>query len=188
MRVVAPRVQSSSEDAVLRRYLGFAVAACLVDLATKDFAVRFLGPHGIERLSDRFSLMLVWNTGSAGGLSIGPFTTQINVLVTLLALGLVYSVVRPMAVVDARAVLPLGLVSGGALGNLLSMLAGPPGVADFLGIRITRETTIVANVADLSLWSGALLLAPVALTLVRLVRAERHAARNAAGRTLAPER
>lgn len=42
MRVVAPRVQSSSEDAVLRRYLGFAVAACLVDLATKDFAVRFL--------------------------------------------------------------------------------------------------------------------------------------------------
>lgn len=50
---------------------------------------------------------------------------------------------------------------------------GPPGVADFIGIRLTKDTTIVANVADFALWTGALLLAPVAMTLVRLVREER---------------
>lgn len=173
MRSLSSKVQRSVEDPVVRRYLIIAVMTCLVDLCTKEIAVRSLGEHGLVTLSERFALMLVWNTGSAGGLSIGPFTTELNVLMTLLALGLVFSVVRPMAAVDARAVLPLALVTGGAVGNLLSMLGGPPGVADFIGIRVTRETTIVANLADFSLWSGAMLLAPVALTLIRMVRAER---------------
>ncbi|BAH40059.1 MAG TPA: hypothetical protein DGD08_12085 [Gemmatimonas aurantiaca] len=160
-------------DPVIRRYLGIAFLACLADLCTKEAAVRSLGEYGFVSLTDRFALMLVWNTGSAGGISIGPFTTELNVIITLLAMGLVLSVVRPMAAVDPRATLPLALVSGGAAGNLLSMLWGPPGVADFIGIRLTKDTTIVANVADFALWTGALLLAPVAMTLVRLVREER---------------
>lgn len=160
-------------DPVVRRYLGVAFLACMADLCTKEVAVRALGEYGFVSLTDRFALMLVWNTGSAGGISIGPLTTELNVLITLLAVGLVLTVVRPMTAIDARATLPLALVSGGAAGNLLSMLAGPSGVADFIGIRLTKDTTIVANVADFSLWLGALLLAPVAMTLVRLVREER---------------
>jgi lipoprotein signal peptidase len=172
-RPVSASTAGSVSDPVIRRYLGFAVLACLADLCTKEVAVRSLGEHGFVSLTDRFALMLVWNTGSAGGVSIGPFTTELNVLMTLLAMGLVFTVVRPMAAIDPRATLPLALVSGGAAGNLLSMLWGPSGVADFIGIRLTKDTTIVANVADFALWTGALLLAPVVLTLVRMVRAER---------------
>ena len=69
----------------------------------------------------------------------------------------------------------LGLVSGGALGNLASIVAGPKGVADFLAVRLTQNVTMVANVADLFLWSGALMLIPVAITVLRMARAERGA-------------
>ncbi len=162
-------------DDAIRRYMGIAIAACGVDLLTKEIAVRSLGETGLVTLTERLSLTLVWNTGAAGGVSIGPFTWLLNVVITVLALGLVVSVVRAMAAVDARSTLALGLVSGGALGNLASIVAGPRGVADFLAVRLTDDVTMVANVADLFLWVGALALVPVGATLVRMAREERAA-------------
>lgn len=191
MRLSLPSVLSAQtlSDPVTRRYLGITMAACLVDLATKWVAVRSLGEWGLYPLSERFWFTLVWNTGAAGGVSIGPFTWLINVIVTVAALYLVMTVVRPMAAVDPRATISLGLVSGGAFGNLFSIVAGPRGVADFIAIRLTEETTMVANVADLFLWAGALMLVPVGATLVRLVRAERaeHAERRSAVFAIDPE-
>jgi signal peptidase II len=160
-------------DTAIRRFLGIAGVACALDLLTKEAAVRGLGEYGLVPMTERLWLTLVWNTGAVGGVSMGPFTWLINTLVTVLALGLVLSVVRPIAALDQRATTALGLVSGGAVGNLLSMMAGPVGVADFIAIRLTEDTTMVANVADFFLWSGALLLIPVGATLVRLARLER---------------
>ena len=166
-------------DAVMRQFARIALIGCAFDLATKELAVRVLNDQMIG-LGSRFSLMLVWNLGAAGGVQIGPMTAGINAIVTVLAIGLVATVVRPIAALDPRAPLPLGLVSAGALGNLLSIVAGPEGVADFLGVRLTADTTVVVNVADLMLWTGSLLLVPVALRLLQAHRAERVA------RTLAP--
>jgi signal peptidase II len=95
------------------------------------------------------------------------------VLVTLLAIGMVLIVVRPLSAVDTRATTGLGLVSGGAMGNLASIMAGPAGVADFIGIRLSGDTTMVANIADFFLWGGALLLIPVCATLARMAHLER---------------
>ena len=160
-------------DTVRARFIGMTAAVAGVDLLAKEIAVRSLGSTGVVPFSDRFSLFVVFNTGSAGGVQVGPYTWQLNVLVTLLAVGLIASVVQAMATIDRRAIRALSLVAGGAVGNLLSMLFGPEGVADFLAIRLTGETTIVANVADFALWAGAAMLAPVALLLFRLARAER---------------
>lgn len=168
-------LQSFFRDDAIRRYMGIAIAACGVDLLTKEIAVRSLGETGLVTLTERLSLTLVWNTGAAGGVSIGPFTWLLNVVITVLALGLVVSVVRAMAAVDARSTLALGLVSGGALGNLASIVAGPRGVADFLAVRLSDDVTMVANVADLFLWVGALALVPVGATLMRMAREERAA-------------
>lgn len=162
-----------SADPVYRRFALIAGLAALTDLATKEWAVRGLGEHGLVPLTERFSLFLVWNTGVAGGASVGPFTWLLNVLVTVAALYLVLTVVRPLAAVHPISVTSLGLVSGGAVGNLASMMAGPPGVADFLAVRVSDSTTMVANVADLHLWTGALLLAPVAVKLLQRLRDER---------------
>lgn len=164
-----------SGESPLHRYLGVAAIAAAIDLLTKEAAVRSLGEYGLYTLTDRFSLTVVWNLGAAGGTVVGPFAWLLNVVVSVLALGLVLSVVRPMAAVDPRSTVALGLVSGGALGNLASIVAGPKGVADFLAVRLTQNVTMVANVADLFLWSGALMLIPVAITVLRMARAERGA-------------
>ncbi|WP_396222990.1 signal peptidase II [Gemmatimonas sp.] len=162
-------------DPSLRRYLGIAGAAAAADLLTKEIAFRSLGEYGVVTLTDRLSLTLVWNLGAAGGMPVGPFTWLLNVVVTVLALGLVLSVVRSVAAVDPRSTVALGLVSGGAIGNLASIVAGPKGVADFLAVRLTEDVTMVANVADLFLWGGALVLIPVAITVLRRARDERGA-------------
>lgn len=170
---IATRVSRHLSDALQRRYYLVALTGMLVDLATKAVAVRSLGETGVVSVTDRLTFLLVWNTGAAGGVSMGPFTAQLNVLMTSLAVLLVVSVVRAIASIDPRAVYALGMVTGGALGNLASILGGHEGVADFIGVHLWGETTIVANVADLLLWSGALMLAPIAATLISRVRAER---------------
>ena len=172
---VVPQLGRST-SVTLVTFLAVAAIAATVDLLTKELATGLLADGRLVSVTDRIGFLLVYNTGSAGGLSIGPFTRSINVLVTMLAIGMVMRVVLPLASVDERAALPLGLLTGGACGNLASMLAGPEGVADFLAVRLGQWGTIVMNIADLFLWVGAMLLVPVVLRLLGAIRAERRAA------------
>lgn len=158
---------------VFAKFLSVAVLGAAADVVTKALASNLLTDGRIQPLTDRLSLMLVYNTGGAGGVTIGPFTGFVNVLVTLIAIAMVVRIVKPLAAVDSRSVMALGLVTGGAIGNLASMLFGPKGVADFLALRLTNTTSIVLNFADVLLWTGALLLVPVVLHLVSAVLAER---------------
>jgi signal peptidase II len=168
------RISLASRSAV-SGYLFAAAIAASADLLTKFVAVRMLGEERVVELFGRLSLMVVFNTGSAGGVMIGPYTWQLNVLVTLAAIVLISSVARPLIAVDRRAAVALGMVAGGAAGNLASMLLGPNGVADFLALRLAGDRVIVMNVADLCLWLGALALLPVVHSLFKAIRAEREA-------------
>jgi signal peptidase II len=174
----ASRVQGLFAS-VRMRFVALTAVVAAADLLSKELAVRSLGSHGFVPISERYSLFVVFNTASAGGVEIGPYTWELNVLVTALAVGLIASVVRELALLDRRAMWALSLVAGGAVGNLLSMMFGPEGVADFLAVRVSGDTTIVANVADLALWAGAAMLVPVAMLLIRKVRAERRATASA---------
>jgi lipoprotein signal peptidase len=171
----APSRSSSvtASSGVMTRYFALAGMAAAGDLLTKALAASVLTEGHMIALTKRVAFMLVYNTGSAGGVMIGPFTWALNVMVTLAAILMVMRIVTPMAAVDTRATLALALVSGGAFGNLASMVAGPEGVADFFAVGLTQSTTIVMNVADLMLWSGALLLVPVVLRLIGTMRTER---------------
>jgi signal peptidase II len=175
----SPSVSRSARPTALNRvwtrYLSIAAAAAAADLISKEIAARALGEGHLVPLTDRFSLMLLYNTGTAGGFTVGPFTWTLNVLLTVAAIAMVMRIVSPLSAVDPRATSALALVSGGAFGNLASMLSGPNGVADFFAVRLSGNTTIVMNVADLMLWSGSLLLVPVVLRLIGIVRAERAA-------------
>ncbi len=180
MRAAAsPSITRSLESAatnsrsVVVKYLAVVGIAAAVDLATKWSAGNALADGHVVGLLPRLSFMLVYNTGSAGGVTIGPYTWGLNVLVTIAALLMVMRIVSPLSAVDPRATLALGLVSGGAFGNLASMLAGPDGVTDFIALQLGGGTTIVMNVADLLLWSGALMLVPVVKNLVQIVRSQR---------------
>jgi len=162
------------------RFATLASIALSLDLLTKQWATNALDQGAIV-LSQWFSLMLVFNTGAAGGVSLGPYTWLINVVGTIFTIALVASVVVPLARVDRRSVLAMGLIAGGAAGNLASLFVEPRGVPDFLALQIPGAV-VVFNVADVALWGGAAVLAPIVWSLVLAVRAER---RLAARRQLA---
>jgi signal peptidase II len=169
-------ITNSSTPASRDRYVGlqfaaWAALAVAADLGTKFWAVTALA-DGRVVLSDWFSLMLVFNTGVAGGASIGAYTWHFNVLSTLATVALVVSVVLPLARVDRRAAMAMGLIAGGASGNLASLIGEPRGVPDFLAQRL-GDSILVYNLADVALWIGAALLVPVTLGLVKAVRTER---------------
>ena len=157
----------------MTRFFFLTAIAASVDLLTKAIATSALRDGQVIALTRRMALMLVYNTGATGGASWGAFTGVLNIAATVGAIAMVIWIIKPLAVVDSRALLALSLVTGGALGNLASMLAGPAGVADFFAVRLGDYAPIVMNVADLLLWGGAILLMPVIVTLVRAVRAGR---------------
>lgn len=161
----------SSAQHIALRFMAWATLVLMVDLITKQWAVVSLAERAVP-LGDWFSLFLVFNTGAAGGVSLGPYTWLINLVGTAATVAMVVAVVLPLARVDARASAAMGMVAGGALGNLASLLGEARGVPDFLALRLS-ETYVIFNVADVGLWSGALLLVPVTLGLVRIIRAER---------------
>ncbi|HYW32482.1 MAG TPA: signal peptidase II [Gemmatimonas sp.] len=169
----APGARSSFTVFVL-----VAITTMLADVVSKEAATVALANDRVVPLLERLSLFLVYNTGSAGGVMIGRYTWHLNVLATAAAIMLITSVANALIAVDRRATLALGLVAGGAAGNLASMLFGPAGVADFLAIQLAGDTTIVVNVADLALWGGALMLVPVAASLVSAIRVERRGERR----------
>jgi lipoprotein signal peptidase len=154
-------------------YLAIAGLVAMADWLSKTLAVGYLTDHSVL-FGNRFALMLVYNMGAAGGLSWGPHTWLINVGLTTFAVLTISVIVTHLAKIDTRAAVALGLVAGGAVGNLASMLGGPPGVADFLALRLGGRA-VVCNVADLALWSGALMLVPVVRSLMRAIRLERAA-------------
>lgn len=151
--------------------MGWATLVLLADLITKQWAVTSLADRSVPLL-DWFSMFLVFNTGAAGGLSLGPYTWLINLVGTTATIALVVAVVLPLARVDVRGAAAMGMVTGGALGNLASLLGEARGVPDFLALRM-QDRFVIFNVADLGLWAGALTLVPVTLGLVRIIRAER---------------
>ena len=160
----------------LKRYLWVAALAAAADGLSKFLVVRTFGVGGGYPISDRLALFVTFNQGGAGGgATLGAYTWHLNVLFTAFALVLITAIVRQLSAMDPRASLALGLVAGGALGNMASMVSGPPGVADFFAVQLSADTTIVMNMADAFLWSGSLLLLPVVARLVQLIRAEQRA-------------
>jgi lipoprotein signal peptidase len=145
--------------------------AAVADLATKQLAVSLLGSREIA-LGEGFSLMVVWNIGGPGGGAFGPTMWLSNVVMTTLAVIIMSVVAADLGRFNKLGAIALGLVTGGALGNLASMVAGPAGVADFLALHLA-DRSIVFNVADIALWSGAVLQVPVVVLLLRAIRSER---------------
>ncbi len=137
------------------------VTVTAADAVTKAMAQRFLPlpqlPH--EVLGNAVRLTLVYNPGAAFGISLGPYSRWIFmalIIAALFILARLYATTRPGNVTRTLA---LGLVCGGALGNLVDRLRSGMGVVDFIdvGVRDARWPTF--NVADMAVTIGAVVLA-----------------------------
>lgn len=132
-----------------------------LDQATKHWAVEALtGAQPVPVVADWFQLRLVYNSGAAFSLGTGStwvFTLLASVVVAVLLWNLPRVTHRGYAVA-------VGLLIGGAGGNLVDRLIREPGfgrgeVVDFFAL----PNFPVFNVADIGITSAALLIGLLAL-------------------------
>jgi signal peptidase II len=143
-----------------------AAVTLVLDQATKAWALVALD-EGVRRqvVGDLLGLQLLFNPGAALGIATG--TTW---LLTLVAIAVVVVIVRVSRRLGSRGwTVALGLLLGGALGNLTDRMIREPGVArghvvDF----IAYGDLFVGNVADIAIVAAAGLLMVLSLLGVRL--------------------
>jgi signal peptidase II len=140
---------------------GLVVGIVIADVITKFLAVTGLVPQRVPRevVGEWVRFTLVFNRGAAFGLHLGPWSRGIFLVLTVVALivlGRLYLSTRPD---DKLRIIALGMVCGGAIGNLIDRIRSPMGVVDFLDVGFHEWRWPTFNVADIAVSVGAFLLA-----------------------------
>ncbi len=137
-----------------------ALATIVLDLITKLVAeATLLRTPGVSIIGDWFQLRLVYNQGAAFGLHVGPYSRWIFFTVALLAVIVLARMSRSAPAGDRFRQLALGLVAGGAAGNLVDRIRSARGVVDFLDVGVGALRWPTFNVADIAVSCGAIALA-----------------------------
>lgn len=141
-------------------WLSLALVATL-DVLTKAAAHRLLVPQHIphEVLGNALRFTLVYNPGAAFGLNLGVYSRWIFLALTVLALVVLGRLYRDTLPEEWPRGLALGLVCGGAVGNLINRIWSAPGVVDFIDVGVGDLRWPTFNFADIGVSIGAFLLA-----------------------------
>jgi signal peptidase II len=155
----------------VRLLAGVALTVLVVDLVTKLLAVRYLEwQPPVRTLGGLVYVQLVRNPGAAFGLATGA-----TWLLTLIAVGVVLVIIRVAGRLRSRGwAVTLGLVLGGAMGNLVDRLFRYPGtfrgwVVDMISVFAPDgRVWPVFNAADSAICTGGVLLVLLAVLGVEL--------------------
>ena len=143
-----------------RVFWAAGIATVALDLVTKLIAeATLLRTPGVSVFGDWFQLRLVYNQGAAFGLHVGPYSRWIFFTVALVAVFVLARMSQAAPAGDRFRQLALGLVAGGAAGNLLDRILSSRGVVDFLDVGIGALRWPTFNVADIAVSCGAIALA-----------------------------
>jgi signal peptidase II len=154
-----PTVGEAAAPAPRRRLhllLGVAAVVLVLDIITKVLAVKLLTPgQPVPIIGDTVTWTLVRNSGAAFSMATG-YTWMLTVIATGVVVGIFWMGRR---LVSPWWAIGLGMILGGAMGNLVDRFFRSPGplqghVVDFLSIGWWP----VFNVADPSVVGGAILL------------------------------
>lgn len=161
---IRDRVDDERRPVTLRRkrmlFWSSALLILSLDVATKYVAHSEMREHARQpALGDWLRLTLLYNPGAAFGLSLGPYSRWLFTALSIVALVILAALYRSAARTDHARVLAIGLVIGGALGNLVNRLWSARGVVDWIDIGIGEHRWPSFNVADIGVSIGAVLLA-----------------------------
>ncbi|MEZ0382044.1 signal peptidase II [Mycobacterium sp. pW045] len=154
-----PATEAAPAPAPRRRLgllLSVAAVVLLVDVITKVLAVRLLTPgQPVSIIGDTVTWTLVRNSGAAFSMATS-YTWVLTLIASSVVLGIIWMSRR---LVSPWWAVGLGMILGGALGNLVDRFFRAPGhlqghVVDFLSIGWWP----VFNVADPAVVGGAILL------------------------------
>ena len=137
----------------------FTVA--IADVITKALAHTRLLPEHVPRpiLGDTLRLTLVYNPGAAFGLHVGPYSRWVFITLTIVALAVLAVLYLGTRAGDRLRVLAIGLVCGGAIGNLINRVWSTRGVVDFIDVGFGDRRWPTFNLADIGVSVGAFMLA-----------------------------
>ena len=145
----------------LRIALPLILLVLLVDCSTKDLAVTALSPEYTPHpvAGDVVRLTLAYNQDAAMGLPLGRYGRWPLVAIGVCIIGVLVRMLWRTPPGDRWRRISLGLVIGGALGNVTSRIMTPRGVVDFIDLGIGEARFYLFNVADIAVCAGALILA-----------------------------
>lgn len=146
-----------------------AAIVAVGDWLTKAVAARSVSSEPLV-FSENLRFAVVHNDASAFGLSAGAYTWQLNLVLTIAAMVLMIPVARELTQIDRAAPRALGLIMGGALGNLASLLISPPGVVDFIYVGFAGDSALVFNFADVAAYVGLAMMARTGYLIVAEMR------------------
>lgn len=158
---------AATKRRLTRLTVAIAVAVVLVDQLTKVWAVHTLEYRGepVRLLGSVLSLRLLYNSGAA--LSIAMGMTWLLTIIVIVVVVIIARVVRRIGSVSWA--VALGLLLGGALGNLTDRLVRPPGFAQgYVVDFIDYAGWFVGNVADIAIVGAAGLIIVLSLMGVGL--------------------
>jgi signal peptidase II len=136
------------------------LSVVVLDFLTKLAAeATLLRSSGRSVVGDWFQLRLVYNSGAAFGLDVGPYSRWIFLAVALVAVVALYRMSKTTPPGETFRQMALALVCGGALGNLIDRVRNPLGVVDFLDVGIGTLRWPTFNLADMAISCGAVALA-----------------------------
>ena len=155
-----------------------ATLVALGDLMTKQVALLWIGALDARTTSAAIRFGVVHNDKGAFGLTAGNYTFEVSLALTLAAIVLIVPVARDLARIDERAPIALGMIAGGAVGNLVSLLLSPAGVVDFIAIQGANGAGLVLNVADIGAYAGVALLMRTTALVISEIRRKREVAND----------
>jgi len=132
----------------------------VVDFITKRIAEDKLALHVANPvIGDFLRWTLTYNTGAAMNMSLGDASRWAFAAIASVMLVVIYRMYRQADVADRWQAMALGMIAGGALGNLIDRFRSARGVVDFIDVGIHGSRFYVFNVADSGVTVGAILLA-----------------------------
>ena len=146
-----------------RLFWAAALSVIVLDLITKELAVRYLSPPHIPHsiLGDVVRFTLAYNPGAAFSMSVGDKSRYIFGAFAIIACVILWRLYRASPPGDKARVLALALAWGGAAGNLIDRFRSRASVVDFIDIGVGSVRFWTFNVADSAVTIGAILLALV---------------------------
>lgn len=141
-------------------YYPLAVVWLIADFLTKRWAFEYLSTHaGSQQIFGNYvRFTLAHNKGMAFGISFGEWSRWILIGFVLVTIGLIYHLYRQTRDSERIQTVALGLITGGALGNLIDRLASARGVVDFIDVGIGTHRFYLFNIADAGVSIGGALL------------------------------
>jgi signal peptidase II len=148
--------------AVTKVVLFFAVVVGVLvfDLSTKLLVQRhFYLYQQVDIIGEYVRLTYIYNPGAAFGISVGPHSRQIFLVLSIVALAALIGMYWYTPISDRVRLLAISLICGGAIGNLIDRVRSEAGVVDFIDVGVGDIRWPVFNIADMAVTTGAIILA-----------------------------